>query len=131
MVENTGIAGACRTLATGLGRQSQACLATATTGQSTVRAAAKVPARNHRDSRHGLPIYPNLAAGMVLTSIDQLWVADITYIHLQWEFVYLAVVLDVVLGWFVEGVRLAILMAVNALVLPRCVTGTGNATVRP
>jgi putative transposase len=47
-----------------------------------VRAAAKVPARNHRDSRHGLPIYPNLAAGMVLTSIDQLWVADITYIHL-------------------------------------------------
>jgi hypothetical protein len=36
-----------------------------------------------------------------------------------------------VLGWFVERVRLAILMAVNALVLPGCVTGTGNATVRP
>jgi len=94
------------------------------------RAAAKVPARDHRDSRHGLPIYPNVAAG-VLTSIDQLWVADITYIHLQWESVYLAVVLDVVVGWFHGGVRLAILMAVNALVLPRCVTGTGNATVRP
>jgi putative transposase len=46
---------------------------------------------------------PNVAAGMVLTSIDQLWVADITYIHLQWEFVYLAVVLDVVLGWFDGG----------------------------
>jgi putative transposase len=42
------------------------------------------------DSRHGLPIYPSVAAGMVLTSIDQLWVADITYIRLQWEFVYLA-----------------------------------------
>jgi hypothetical protein len=42
------------------------------------------------DSRHGLPIYPNVAAGMVLTSIDQLWVADITYIRLQWEFVYSA-----------------------------------------
>jgi transposase InsO family protein len=55
------------------------------------------------DSRHGLPIYPNLAAGMVPTSIDQLWVADITYMHLQWQFVYLAVVPDVVLGWFVEG----------------------------
>ncbi|HVR27018.1 MAG TPA: hypothetical protein VMU26_27305 [Candidatus Polarisedimenticolia bacterium] len=37
-----------------------------------------------------------------MTSIDQLWVADITYIHLQWGFVYLAVVPDVVLGWFVE-----------------------------
>ena len=47
----------------------------------TVRAAPKIPARDHPlpDSRHGLPIYPNLAAGMVLTSIDQLGVADITY----------------------------------------------------
>ena len=55
------------------------------------------------DSKHGLPIYPNLAAGMVLTSINQLWVADITYIRLQWEFVYLAVVLDAFsrryIGW--------------------------------
>jgi putative transposase len=55
------------------------------------------------DSKHGLPIYPNLAAGMVLTSIDQLWVADITYIRLQWEFVYLAGVLDAFsrrcIGW--------------------------------
>jgi hypothetical protein len=52
-------------------------LATAAGGQSTVRAAPKVPARDHRlpDSRHGLPIYPNVAAGMVLTSIDQLGVA--------------------------------------------------------
>ena len=58
------------------------------------------------DSRHGLPIYPNLAAGMVLTSIDQLWVADITYIRLQWEFVYLAVLLDAFsrrcLGWALQ-----------------------------
>jgi putative transposase len=55
------------------------------------------------DSKHGLPIYPNVAAGMVLTNINQLWVADITYIRLQWEFVYLAVVLDAFsrrcLGW--------------------------------
>src|ERR1700751_2631040 len=35
------------------------------------------------DSRHGLPIYPNLVEGLVVTSIDQLWVADITYIRLQ------------------------------------------------
>jgi len=47
------------------------------------------------DSEHGLPIYPNLAVGMVLTGIDQLWVADITYIRLQVEFVYLAFLLDV------------------------------------
>jgi transposase InsO family protein len=54
------------------------------------------------DSRHGLPIYPNLVEGLVVTSIDQLWVADITYI-LQLEFVYLAVLLDAFsrrcLGW--------------------------------
>ena len=58
------------------------------------------------DSRHGLPIYPNVAADMVLTSMDQLWVADITYIRLQWEFVYLAVVLDAFsrrcLGWALQ-----------------------------
>src|ERR1700732_2191996 len=46
------------------------------------------------DSKHGLPIYPNLAKALVLTSINQLWVADITYIRLDVEFVYLAGVLD-------------------------------------
>src|SRR5207245_489889 len=55
------------------------------------------------DSQHGLPIYPNVAEEMVLTGIDQLWVADITYIRLQVEFVYLAVLLDAFsrrcLGW--------------------------------
>jgi len=55
------------------------------------------------DSQHGLPIYPNVAVGMVLTGIDQLWVADITYIRLQVEFVYLAVLLDAFsrrcIGW--------------------------------
>jgi len=55
------------------------------------------------DSRHSLPIYPNLAAQIKPTAIDQLWVADITYIRLRTEFVYLAVVLDGfsrrVIGW--------------------------------
>jgi putative transposase len=46
------------------------------------------------DSDHGLPIYPNLARGMSLTNLDQLWVADLTYIRLELELVYLAVVLD-------------------------------------
>jgi transposase InsO family protein len=55
------------------------------------------------DARHNLPIYPNLAAEIVPTAINQLWVADITYIRLRIEFVYLAVVLDAfsrrVIGW--------------------------------
>jgi transposase InsO family protein len=42
------------------------------------------------DSNHHLLVYPNLAAEMKLTGIDQLWVADITYIRLQIEFVFLA-----------------------------------------
>ena len=55
------------------------------------------------DSNHGRKIYPNLACGMVLTGVDQLWVADITYIRLREEFVFLAVILDAysrrVIGW--------------------------------
>ena len=58
------------------------------------------------DSRHGLPVYPNLAGAMTLTGRDQLWVADITYIRLLLEFVYLAVILDAfsrrVIGWALE-----------------------------
>jgi putative transposase len=46
------------------------------------------------DSNHGLWTYPNLAAKMNLTGINQLWVADITYIRLLLEFVFLAVILD-------------------------------------
>jgi transposase InsO family protein len=46
------------------------------------------------DSKHTLTVYPNLARDLVLSKINQLWVADITYIRLQREFVYLAVVLD-------------------------------------
>jgi putative transposase len=55
------------------------------------------------DSDHQLEVYLNLAARMTLTAIDQLWVADITYIRLRGEFVYLALVLDAfsrrVVGW--------------------------------
>jgi len=58
------------------------------------------------NSNHDRPVYPNLARGMVLTDIDQLWVADITYIRLETEFVYLAVVLDAysrrVIGWALD-----------------------------
>jgi transposase InsO family protein len=58
------------------------------------------------DSHHGRKVYPNLAHEMVLTGVDQLWVADITYIRLREEFVYLAVILDAfsrrVIGWALE-----------------------------
>jgi putative transposase len=58
------------------------------------------------NSPHNRPVYPNLAGTMVLTGINQLWVADITYIRLEIEFVYLAVVLDAfsrrVIGWALD-----------------------------
>jgi putative transposase len=58
------------------------------------------------DSNHDRKVYPNLSEEMVLTGIDQLWVADITYIRLASEFVYLAVVIDGysrrVIGWALE-----------------------------
>jgi transposase InsO family protein len=55
------------------------------------------------DSRHQLPVFPNLAAWYTPEGANELWVADLTYIRLRGEFVYLAVVLDVysrrVVGW--------------------------------
>jgi transposase InsO family protein len=70
------------------------------------------------DSRHSLPIYPNLIEGLAVTSIDQLWVADITYIRLQLEFVYLAVLLDAFsrrcLGWALQR-SLETVLALQAL----------------
>ena len=55
------------------------------------------------DSRHNWPIYANLARHVTLTGLNQLWVADITFIRLRSEFIYLAVVLDAysrrVIGW--------------------------------
>jgi putative transposase len=58
------------------------------------------------DSGHGLGVYSNLARTMVLTTINQLWIADITYIRLQREFVFLAVLLDAFsrrnIGWALD-----------------------------
>ena len=54
-------------------------------------------------SNHGLAVYPNLVKDVAVTRLNQIWVADITYIHLQREFVYLAVILDLFsrkcIGW--------------------------------
>ena len=59
------------------------------------------------DSRHEWRVVANLARGLVLSGLDQLWVADITYVRLQEEFAFLAVVLDAysrrVVGWALEA----------------------------
>jgi putative transposase len=70
------------------------------------------------NSKHGLPVYPNLAREMELTGINQLWVADITYIRLEVEFVYLAVILDAysrrVVGWALDR-TLEVTLTITAL----------------
>ena len=58
------------------------------------------------DSNHGRKIYPNLARDLVLTGVNQLWIADLTYIRLREEFVFLAAILDAfsrrVIGWALD-----------------------------
>jgi putative transposase len=70
------------------------------------------------DAAHDCEVYLNLAARMTLTGVNQLWIADITYIRLRGEFVYLAVVLDrfsrKAIGWALDR-TLAASLAVRAL----------------
>lgn len=70
------------------------------------------------DSQHVHEVYLNLAARMTVTGINQLWVADITYIHLRVEFVFLAVVIDrfsrKAIGWALDR-TLQARLAVQAL----------------
>lgn len=70
------------------------------------------------NSNHEFEVYLNLASRMKLTGINQLWVADITYIRLQREFVYLAVILDgfsrKVVGWELDR-TLAVRLPLRAL----------------
>lgn len=55
------------------------------------------------DSRHSWRVWPNLAKHLRPMAVNQLWVADITYVHMAEQFVYLAVILDAysrkVVGW--------------------------------
>ncbi len=70
------------------------------------------------NSDHEFEVYLNLAGRMKVTGINQLWIADITYIRLQREFVYLAVVLDAfsrkVVGWQLDR-TLAVRLPLTAL----------------
>jgi len=82
----------------------------------SLRRRAFVPATT--ESRHAWRVVPNLARGLDLTALDQLWVADITYVRLLEEFAFLAVVLDAfsrrVIGWAVD-VHLQARLALAAL----------------
>lgn len=87
------------------------------------------PARTRRttNSKHALPRYPNLVADLEITRPDQVWVADITYIRLRRDFVYLAVLMDVftrnLRGWHLgrnldQSLTLATLEKALALWVP-------------
>jgi putative transposase len=80
------------------------------------------------DSNHTRRIYPNLAPNLILTATNQLWRADITYIRLRDEFVFLAVILDAysrrVIGWALDRTMedeltvTALRMALSRRVIP-------------
>jgi len=66
-----------------------------------VQGKRSVRKRRTTDSTHDFPRYPNMVQGLLVTHPDQVWVADITYVRLFSEFVYLAVLMDV----FTRGIR--------------------------
>ena len=70
------------------------------------------------NSRHEFPIVPNLTRGLVPTGLDQIWAADITYVRLAGQFVYLAVVLDAFsrrIGGWASAHHLEASLAIEAL----------------
>ncbi len=88
------------------------------------------PPRTRRTthSQHAFPRYPNLVADLDITRPDQVWVADITYIRLRRDFVYLAVLMDVftraLRGWHLgrnldQGLTLAALEKALVVGLPQ------------
>ena len=81
------------------------------------------------DSNHGRRVYPNLARDLAVTAPDRLWRADITYIRLREEFVYLAVVIDSfsrkVIGWALDR------HMEDALTLTALRMAIGSRTVAP
>lgn len=74
--------------------------------QMGLLAQKRVRRKRTTNSVHGYRRYPNLEKGLVVKRPDQVWVADITYIRLKEEFVYLAVVMDVfthsIRGWHLD-----------------------------
>ncbi len=70
------------------------------------------------NSKHRFPRYPNLVKGMVVTEINRLWLADVTYIRIRRGFVYLAAILDAysrrVIGYAISA-TLETSLAIDAL----------------
>ena len=70
------------------------------------------------DSSHGLPVYPNLIKSTTITGLNQVWAADITYVQLMHENIYLAVILDLssrkCIGWDLSR-NMGSQLAMNAL----------------
>ncbi len=92
--------------------------------------AGSPPVRTTRttDSRHAFPRYPNLVQDLKIQAPDEVWVADITYIRLHREFIYLAVLMDVftrsIRGWHLgrdldQGLTLAALERALVVAVPR------------
>jgi transposase InsO family protein len=86
------------------------------------------PPRKPRTSNHAFPRYPNLVKDLEITRPNQVWVADITYIRLRREFVYLAVLMDVftrsIRGWHLgrgldQGLTLAALERALVVAVPQ------------
>jgi len=83
------------------------------------------------NSRHDFTRWPNLARRLILTAVNQLWVADITYVRLDEAFVYLAVVLDAfsrrVVGWaMADHLRASLAIeALDAALAARPIEGLG------
>jgi putative transposase len=88
------------------------------------------PTRKKRttDSNHAFPRYPNLVKDLEITRPDQVWVADITYIRLRKDFVYLAILMDVftrnIRGWHLsrdldQGLTLAALERALVVATPQ------------
>ncbi len=75
-------------------------------GKFGLRARIKRAFVRTTDSNHSHRVYPNLIKGMIVTGVDQIWVADITYIRIDNGFVYLAVILDLfsrrIVGWSIS-----------------------------
>jgi putative transposase len=83
--------------------------------------------RHTTNSKHAFPRYPNLVQDLEITRPDQVWVADITYIRLRHDFVYLAVLMDVftrtIRGWHLgrdldQGLTLAALERALLVAVP-------------
>ena len=70
-------------------------------GDMSIQAQIKRRKRRTTNSAHGFPRYPNLVLDLTVEYPEQVWVCDITYIHLHNGFVYLAVIMDV----FTRGIR--------------------------